>query len=165
MEIDGRTTTWKPVKNTLANRCRSDKKLSLVPILSSSTSEVAHFSPRGTRYIFFFFSLTAKWQIEIFATKNHASVSFQSATTASHLHLALAELETNSCFSGPLLRRFSLPLEVAVSYPDHESLLLMQSPYWMFGKCFGHAIFKFKGRLGFASLLKINSNYAFETEK
>lgn len=47
-------------KNTLANRCRSDKKLSLVPILSSSTSEVAHFSPRGTRYIFFFLSLTGE---------------------------------------------------------------------------------------------------------
>ena len=153
MEIDGRTTTWKPVKNTLANRCRSDKKLSLVPILSSSTSEVAHFFPREAQDIFFSSSLwRAKWQIEIFATKNHASLSFQSATTASHLHLALAELETNSCFLGPLLRRFSLPLEVAVSYRDHESLLLMQSPYWMFGKCFGHAIFKFKGRLGFAKL-------------
>lgn len=41
------------MKKIVAKRWRSDKKLSFVPLLSTSTSESVQSSPRGTRHIFF----------------------------------------------------------------------------------------------------------------
>lgn len=63
METEERTTTWKPVKNTVAKRWRSDTKFSFVPLLSNSTSEFVHSSPRGTRHIFFFFFLAGEMTV------------------------------------------------------------------------------------------------------